>query len=136
MSIDVTTPLSDTLALTVPASGTVTVSLISGTPIAVSIDSPTAANGIPAGGTTGQHLIKLSATNFDAEWDDVDLQYRHVQGVSASQWVITHNLGYRPGGIYVQDSGAFEHQPEVTHDSDNQITLDFVASFTGEAYLS
>ncbi|MDB0027183.1 hypothetical protein N9D80_01345 [Flavobacteriales bacterium] len=64
-----------------------------------------------------------------------DKHYTHTQSVSASQWVITHNLNKYPA-VQVIDSANNFCIGEVTHNSVNQLTLDFNASFTGNAYLN
>lgn len=67
--------------------------------------------------------------------------YRHVQSVPASTWTINHNLGFRPGGVYVQDSGGDQQVGRVTHLSADTLQIEFFgagvpASFSGEAFLS
>lgn len=62
--------------------------------------------------------------------------YTHTQASPSATWVITHNLGYRPAGVHVEDSGGSDVEGDVTHDSVNQLTLTFGASFSGVAYLS
>lgn len=63
--------------------------------------------------------------------------YRHVQSIPAAVWSVVHNLGYRPGGVLVEDSaGDDAWGGEVTHVSDNELTITFGAEFGGKAYLS
>lgn len=63
--------------------------------------------------------------------------YTHTQSIPAALWTITHNLGYKPGGILVTDSGGSEWEGDVTHVSNNQLTIDFgTASFGGTAEVS
>lgn len=81
--------------------------------------------------------VNIDETYLDTVYAaEARLQYRHVQGAASATWVVAHNLGYRPGGIEVIDSGNNRHEADITHDSANQVTLSFVASFSGEAYLS
>lgn len=61
--------------------------------------------------------------------------YNHSQGVSASTWTITHNLGYYPN-VQVVDSGGTNVIGDITYNSINQLTITFSASFSGNAYLS
>lgn len=70
-----------------------------------------------------------------------DVFYRHAQGTPASVWTVEHNLGYRPGGIFVRDSGGDQHHGRVEHLSDNVLTVSFFVggqpvAFSGEAYIS
>jgi hypothetical protein len=53
----------------------------------------------------------------------------------SATWVIVHNLGFFPN-ITVEDSGGNEHEPNLTYDSINQVTLGFNSAFGGVAYLS
>lgn len=63
--------------------------------------------------------------------------YTHTQASAASIWTVAHNLGYKPGGIWVQDSGGSDWYGTVTHIDDNNLTINFGnASFGGKAYLS
>jgi hypothetical protein len=63
--------------------------------------------------------------------------YMHEQGVPSATWVVSHNLGYRPGGLVVMDSGGTINEPaEVIHDSINQTTIIFLYPFGGTAFLS
>lgn len=61
--------------------------------------------------------------------------YTHNQGVSASTWIITHNLGYYPS-VTVVDNGDNVVIGDVSYISANQISVSFSASFGGKAYLS
>jgi hypothetical protein len=63
--------------------------------------------------------------------------YEHEESPASATWVITHNLGYRPAGILVFDTAGSEWVPGVvTHNSVNQLVLQWSAAFSGVAYLS
>lgn len=67
--------------------------------------------------------------------------YRHVQGTPASVWTITHNLGYKPGGLTVLDSAGDTHIGQVEYLDVNNLRISFyvagqLAAFSGEAFLS
>ena len=64
-----------------------------------------------------------------------DANYVHSQGVPASQWVITHNLG-KKSSVTVVDSADQVVIGQVTYNSVNQDTLDFQGSFSGKAYFN
>ncbi len=64
-----------------------------------------------------------------------DLHYTHTQAIPAASWVITHNLNKFPA-VSVVDSSGGEVEGEVTHDSVNQLTVNFSAGFSGSAHLN
>ena len=59
----------------------------------------------------------------------------HYQSSSSAKWDITHNLGRFPS-VTVVDSAGSEVVGDVTYDSDNQVTVRFMAAFSGKAYLN
>ncbi|MEM1295462.1 MAG: hypothetical protein AAGH89_08850 [Verrucomicrobiota bacterium] len=62
--------------------------------------------------------------------------HEHTQAAAADEWVITHGLGKRPGGIYIEDSFGAEIKAAVVHDNENQLTIHFSSITSGKAYLS
>jgi hypothetical protein len=62
--------------------------------------------------------------------------YVHNQASAASSWTINHGLGYYPGGVSVIDSAGNKVYGDVVFVSENQIVVNFSASFGGKAYLS
>jgi hypothetical protein len=62
--------------------------------------------------------------------------YRHVQGVAASTWTITHNFGYKPGGLMIIDSAGTIVEGSYTFPDGNTIVATFTSAFAGEAYVS
>ena len=64
------------------------------------------------------------------------LAYRHVQGVPATVWTITHDLAFRPN-VAVVDSVAQQIFPgSVEYLTETTIRLTFSSAVGGEAYLS
>jgi len=61
-----------------------------------------------------------------------DLTYVHTQGVSATTWNVTHNLGKYPA-VTVIDSGGTEFEAEITHTSTNALTVSLALAVTGTA---
>ena len=61
--------------------------------------------------------------------------YIHDQTIASTTWVVTHNLNGFPN-VTVVDSAGTEVVGTVTYNSDDQITLEFSAPFSGKAYLS
>lgn len=64
------------------------------------------------------------------------LSYSHTQPIPAADWVIAHNLGYRPAGIRAFDSADTEWIGDVEHVDDNNLILHFVSAFGGRADFS
>jgi hypothetical protein len=57
------------------------------------------------------------------------------QNNPSATWTITHNLGRRPS-VTVVDSAGTVVIGEVTYTSDNALTIQFSAGFSGQAYLN
>lgn len=73
--------------------------------------------------------------------DPTILSYRHVQSSALPIWTIHHDLGYKPGGVFVVDSAGVQQIGRITHIDNNTLTIAFFvnnlpASFGGEAELS
>jgi hypothetical protein len=65
------------------------------------------------------------------------LQYTHLQNSSSALWVIPHNLGYKPAGVYVEDSAGEQWLANINHIDENNMEIDFGGlSFSGKAFLS
>lgn len=62
--------------------------------------------------------------------------YLHNQAIAASIWTVTHNLGYKPGGIFVEDSSGEYWMGDIFHVNNNEFTITFSASFGGKVYVS
>lgn len=58
------------------------------------------------------------------------------QGIPSDTWVIQHNLGRHPGVTVVDSAGAVQVPDEINYDTDNQITVKFLGSFAGRAFLN
>jgi len=65
------------------------------------------------------------------------IAYVHDQLATAGTWSIAHNLGFRPGGVTVQDTaGTTIIGADVTYIDDNNLQLNFSPPLSGKAYLS
>ncbi len=64
-----------------------------------------------------------------------DKSFKHNQVSASNTWVINHNLNKFPN-IVVIDSAGSQAIGAVTHNSKNQLTLSFSASFSGVAHLN
>lgn len=79
----------------------------------------------------GKQLV--GTANGGSAWQD--RTYRHVQGVAATVWTITHNLACRPSVTVVDSTGTLVIG-QVEYLDDNNVRLTFSAAFGGEAYLN
>lgn len=66
---------------------------------------------------------------------DGDLNYVHEQNISASEWIIEHNLGKYPSVTITTTSGSVV-EGDITHNSKNKLTINFSAPFKGYADLN
>lgn len=60
--------------------------------------------------------------------------HTHTQPVPAAQWVINHNLGFRPS-VTLLTPGGVEFWAKVTHLSINQTVIDLTTPLAGSARL-
>lgn len=58
------------------------------------------------------------------------------QGIPSDTWVIQHNLGRNPNVTVVDSSGSVQVPDDINYDNDNQITVKFLGSFAGKAFLN
>lgn len=61
--------------------------------------------------------------------------YLHTQGIAASTWVVTHNLGKRHVSVSVFDSAGTNVVGAVTVIDDNTLEIAFASEFSGKAYI-
>jgi hypothetical protein len=76
-----------------------------------------------------------SLSYFIGNPDLSDLHYTHTQGVASATWVIAHNMGKFPS-VTIADSSGRQVEGDVIFNDANQVTLQFVGSFAGIAYLN
>lgn len=79
----------------------------------------------PIGAITGLQEILNQIWTFTFE-----------QGIPSDTWVIQHNLGRNPSVTVVDSAGAVQIPDEINYDTDNQITVKFLGSFAGKAFLN
>ena len=60
--------------------------------------------------------------------------YVHSQGTEALEWIVNHNLGYKPL-VSVLVDGVTEADALVTHSSVNQVRIEFLLPRKGSARL-
>ena len=79
----------------------------------------------------------LTSTGAGIVWDDSpqSATFIFTQGVAATTWNITHNLGKFPS-ITVIDTGNTVVVGEYNYTSNKTVILTFSAAFAGKAYLN
>lgn len=82
--------------------------------------------------TVTEEPVALTVVSADAP---APVAYHHVQGLSSTEWVIRHNLGWYPNVTTLDSAGSVSHG-ELVHDSKNQLRVTFSAPISGNAYLS
>jgi len=58
--------------------------------------------------------------------------FNHTQSLAAAEWIINHNLGFRPA-VEILGVGGNEVEAHVLHMSINQVRVYFTAAFAGSA---
>lgn len=66
---------------------------------------------------------------------ELSQSHRHIQTSNSDEWIITHNLGYRPSVTIIDLDGDVVNA-DITYNTNNQITLTFAQPIKGEAYLN
>lgn len=63
------------------------------------------------------------------------VSYQHIQDEVSKDWVIVHNLGFRPN-VTVVDSAGTIYEGEIAYTNTTTLTVSFSAAFSGKAFLS
>lgn len=71
------------------------------------------------------NVIKITSKTFVYE-----------QALASDTWIIQHNLSKQPSVFAVDSSGKVQLPDDITYDTDTQITVKFLAPFSGKAYLN
>ena len=69
-------------------------------------------------------------------WVNKATTFTHTQSSASAEWTVTHNLGYRPGGVAIIDRAENVVMGDIVHSSDNAFVVNFSSAFTGKAYVS
>jgi hypothetical protein len=95
----------------------------------IDLQGPAGEKGVPgATGATGPQGPAGSGGASSYVWN---------QAIPATVWDITHNLGFYPAGIIVEDSGgAVIAGGDIDYISVNELTITFANAFGGTAYIS
>lgn len=65
----------------------------------------------------------------------ISANYTHTQSTALATWTVNHNLGFKPA-VTVLTLGGVEMWAEITHVSNNQVSIGFDSPITGQAILS
>lgn len=103
-------------------------------PINVSHPGPQGIQGKSAYTLAVEEGFDGTLTEFLSQYD-VNVNYHHTQDVPSTSWVITHNIGYKPN-ISLFDNEGNNIEGDISHSSDNQITVTFAIQISGTAILS
>lgn len=96
--------------------------------------------------TTPETIVVSAGDTTNVEVNEVGLQgaaggdaappYVHTQSVPAATWSITHNLGYRPSSVRVEDSAEDEIDGfDIVNETNNSLDLVFGGAFSGVARI-
>lgn len=115
--------------------------IITNTPITATITPNTQVTATVTNGARGASAYEVwlseghTGTTADfLNWLKSD-SFIHSQMVSASEWVITHNLGKYPS-VTIVDSANTTVVGEVEYITTNELKVSFNAAFSGKAYLN
>ena len=87
---------------------------------------PDSSSNVPGGGSPGPGPTPVVS----------DLHYTHLQSVASDAWEIEHNLGKKPSITVVDSADTVIKPNEVIYNSNNKLTIYFLAKFAGKAYLN
>lgn len=62
--------------------------------------------------------------------------FTHTQATAATEWVISHVLGYKPGGVLPLNGTGQNLEGDVSHPTINETRILFLTSQSGTAILS
>ena len=83
--------------------------------------------------TNGDSIVYSSTTQL---WEARKVRHVHSQDSASALWTVNHNLGAKPGGVTVVDSGDTVVYGNVAYLNLNTLTISFAAAFGGKAYIS
>lgn len=83
--------------------------------------------------TNNNYPSTLAVVNYVAS--QVLSFYEHIQNTPATTWNISHNLGKKPS-VTIQDNFGNNVIADVTYVNNNNLTINFITSVEGSAYLT
>jgi hypothetical protein len=60
------------------------------------------------------------------------VSYTHTQAAASDDWIVNHNLGFRPA-VSVLSAGGVEVEATIVHISVNQLRVQAASAFAGSA---
>ena len=103
--------------------------------------------GVQGGGVSLQDVEDLIANSAIESTDNLSegitnkyftvgrVSYEHIQGEVSKDWVIVHNLGFKPN-VTVIDSAGTIYEGEIAYTNTTTLTVSFSSAFSGKAFLS
>ena len=103
--------------------------------------------GVQGGGVSLQDVEDLIANSTIGTTDELTegsinkyftvgrVSYEHIQDEVSKDWVIVHNLGFKPN-VTVIDSAGTIYEGEIAYTNTTTLTISFSAAFSGKAFLS
>lgn len=82
----------------------------------------------------GSGVIQASRENNVVTLKSVNFVFE--QGIASDTWVIEHNLNKRPSIIVVDTLDRVQIPDDIYYNSNNKMTVTFIATFAGKAYLN
>tara|TARA_Y100000401_G_scaffold15487_1_gene10509 strand:- start:2066 stop:2833 length:768 start_codon:yes stop_codon:yes gene_type:complete len=68
-------------------------------------------------------------------WGGGDKTFTHDQSSASNSWTVNHGLGKFPT-VQIETSGGVNGYGQVVHNSNNQLTINFSANYTGKAHCN
>lgn len=82
----------------------------------------------------GSGVIQASRENNVVTLKSVNFVFE--QGIASDTWIIEHNLNKRPSIFVVDTLDRVQIPDDIYYNSNNKMTVTFIAAFAGKAYLN
>lgn len=82
----------------------------------------------------GEGVINVVTTNGVATISSTNFTFE--QGIASNTWVIEHNLNKMPTIFVVDSTNRVQIPDDIIYNSENVMTVIFLAAFAGKAYLN
>lgn len=127
--------------------------IVEGIPIKGQISSGTSIKGtiinyVPDATTTQKGIIRI-ATDIEAiagvsentaitphTLKNATGTFVHEQAIASQVWTIQHDLNKQPSIIVVDSTDKVQIPNEIIYNNENVVTVEFLGSFAGKAYLN
>ena len=85
--------------------------------------------------TGDNYTIELNKNDGSVIPIEFAQSFRHIQSSNSTNWIVTHNLGFRPS-VTIIDLDGDTVNGNIIYNTTNQLTLTFAQPIKGEAYLN